>query len=122
MFVRTHLKYPSWSLLGAVKVAVMCIPHCKGFLSPVFWVSQTAHIYIYIYIYIYICSTQAPCQYAAIARLEGPFVMLVSCIVSLVSTTVPRLLITTFTYALFPLIRSKSVWVTLRFRLMSISC
>ena len=67
-------------------------------------------------------TTQTPRQYATVARPEGNFVMLVSCIVSLVSMTMPRLLIPTLVSALYPLIRSKSVWVTLCSRIMSISC
>jgi hypothetical protein len=82
--------------------------------------SQTAQIYIYIYIYI--SPNQTPRQYAAIPRLGVKSVSLVNFIVSLVSIAVICLFIPTFVYVMYPLIGSKSLWVTSYNTLMSISC
>ena len=96
---RTQLKSTLWSLFEAMSE----IHTEKNLLSPIFTIAT-------------------PRQKAAIPRSEGKRVGLVNFIVSLVSITVIRSFISIIVHAIYPLIRSKWVWVTSCNTIMLVSC
>jgi hypothetical protein len=115
--------YYQWSRYyqDAVKIDPMIIfggnesdPHSKNLLCPLYWMSRR-HIYTRIH---YPDASAKRCHSPPGGHRES----LVNFVVSLVSIAVIRLFIPTFVYAMFPLNRSKWVWLTSCNRIMLVSC
>ena len=109
VFVTTLLKSHPPPPLHA---ASMRVPHCNFFLSPIYWMSQAAHIYS--------LSKRPDNTLQLPTRRAISWCWLLSLFP--LSMAVPFLRIPTFIYALYSLIRSKSVWLTSCNRIILISC
>ena len=109
VFVTTLLKSHPPPPLHA---ASMRVPHCNFFLSPIYWMSQAAHIYS--------LSKRPDNTLQLPTRRAISWCWLLSLFP--LSMAVPCLSIPTFIYALYSLIRPKSVCLTSCNRIILISC